>query len=281
MRRVDKKLEDALLATAKNSLLDLSRAINGDARSEPTPIFTVTVILDASQKIEFSPTIISLTQMVNIVSKKMLQTLKCVPRIISAKEAGNRANVALNNLKSNEEGAANNGNDNDGTADDGAAAGDNNNGDSSAVEGAISRKGSMKTYYDMISEDEDILKVLVKIMNGMSSSGAELHKVLSHWDQYRLLWEMDKDAYIRRYAKANKPLSTYEADIQRYRDRQLDVQNEDVSDNISFIEVDYAKLKEMLTAHAIDWQSRLTSLLNANAKEELDSLLCGRACPFH
>ena len=76
-----------------------------------------------------------------------------------------------------------------------------------------------------------------------------------------------------RYAKANRPLSQFEIDIQRYRDQQLDIQQEDVSDNIRFVRVDYSELKSRLVSFAVDWQSRLTSLLNQNAKSDLKDLL--------
>jgi len=71
-----------LRGTAKRSLQDLSRAINGDARSEPQPLFKVSVVLDkGTQKIELSPTIITLTQMVNVISKKLLMVLKKIERL--------------------------------------------------------------------------------------------------------------------------------------------------------------------------------------------------------
>ena len=84
---------------------------------------------------------------------------------------------------------------------------------------------------------------------------------------------MDREAFIRRYAKQTKKLSTFEMDIQKHRDTQLDIQNEDVSDNINFIQVDYSGLKAELIAFATDWQARLTGLLNENAKQILDAVL--------
>merc|ERR1711916_171785 len=86
-------------------------------------------------------------------------------------------------------------------------------------------------------------------------------------------WEMDREAFVRRYAKQTKRLSSFETDIQKHRDTQLDIQNEDVSDNINFIQVDYSLLKGELIAIATDWQGRLTGLLNENAKAILDEIL--------
>jgi dynein heavy chain len=227
---VDKKVEKALRETARRSLLELSRAINGDSRTDPQPLFSVHVVLENSQKIEFSPTIISLTEMVNKVSKYLLMTIKTVPRIFDEK-------------------------------------------DFAKMKHSPGNSGKAKSFFEAISGDDDILKILVNIMNGMSACGSELHKVLSYWDKYKSLWEMDREAFIRRYAKGNKSLGTFESDIQKHRDTQLDIQNEDVSDNINFIQVDYSDLKAKLIAFATDWQGRLTGLLNDNAKEIMNAVL--------
>lgn len=51
------------------------------------------------------------------------------------------------------------------------------------------------SFYNIISNDEDILKIVVQVMNGMSASAAELQKYLSYWDKYKYIWENDKVLY--------------------------------------------------------------------------------------
>lgn len=41
------------------------------------------------------------------------------------------------------------------------------------------------------------------------------------WCRYKKLWDQDKDAYIRRYEKAQKPLSSYEADVSEYMNKEV------------------------------------------------------------
>lgn len=48
------------------------------------------------------------------------------------------------------------------------------------------------SFYSMISNDEDTLKIVVQVMNGMSASATELQKYLSYWDKYKYIWENDK-----------------------------------------------------------------------------------------
>ena len=43
-----------------------------------------------------------------------------------------------------------------------------------------------KTYYEIISDDSDILRIVVQVMNGMSSTAIELQKYLSYWDKYKV-----------------------------------------------------------------------------------------------
>ncbi len=45
-----------------------------------------------------------------------------------------------------------------------------------------------------------------------------MQSFLSFWEKkYKHMWDQgDKEAYIRRYEKAQKPLSSFEADIQKY-----------------------------------------------------------------
>jgi dynein heavy chain len=227
---VDVKIEEALRTTVKRSLQEVSRAINGDAKTEAQPLFKVDVILDSS-RVEFRPTMIHLTQTVNIISKDLITTIVVVPRILESLEQ-----------------------------------------DMDDYKARRRNPEEMQSSYDSISNDDDILKILVQIMNGMSASATELQKYLSYWDKYKPLWEMDKDAFIRRYAKANRPLSQYDIDITRYKEQQQDIQQEEANTTINFIKIDCSVLKTALVKHCVEWQNKLTRLLNDNGCNELSSL---------
>ena len=78
-----------------------------------------------------------------------------------------------------------------------------------------------------------MLKIAVQVMNGMSSTATELQKYLSYWDKYKPIWEMDKESYVRRYAKANRSLKNYNDDVTKYREQQADIQSESITHNIN------------------------------------------------
>ena len=83
---------------------------------------------------------------------------------------------------------------------------------------------------------------------------------------------MDKEAYIRRYAKANRSLKNYNDDVTKYKDQQAEIQQENMTHMINFVQLDCTLLKGHLVAHCQQWQQKLLGLLNQNARQELDYL---------
>jgi dynein heavy chain len=232
---IDRMMEQALKKVVKKSLQELSKAINGDAKTEPQLLFTAHIILDIS-RLSYRPSMVSLTNSVNLVAKDIINGVSVVPRIRSQ------------------------GFDTPPPA---------NEGGYSPV-GRESEK--FKSYYDVIADDPEILKLVVQIMNGMSSTATELQKYLLYWDKYKGLWETDKEAFIRKYSKANRSPSQFDSQIQVYRNDQNDIQNEFSSNVVWFVRVDCNILKETLTNHCLQFQSKLTGLLNQNGYQELKDI---------
>lgn len=57
LEQIDKKMEDALRHTVKRSLQELSRVLNGDNKTEVVPVFTVTINLGKTNRVELKPTV--------------------------------------------------------------------------------------------------------------------------------------------------------------------------------------------------------------------------------
>jgi len=109
-------------------------------------------------------------------------------------------------------------------------------------------------------------------MNGMSSASTEMQKYQSFWDKYKPLWEMDKEAIIRKYAKMKRTLQQYETEIIRYKEQQNEIEKEDSTYAVMFIKVDCTLIKKALVQHCVQWQSKLTGLLNQNALSDLRAI---------
>ncbi len=248
--QIDKLMEQSLKTSVKRSLQDLSKAINGDSKSEPQTLFTVQIVLD-SNRVTFLPSMVNLTHSVNIVAKDIIGTVTVVPRIKSLNFGSDAVSAAPEtNVTFQGDGVP---------ASDGAA----------AAPVAKPEDDKLKSYYEIISDDNDILRIVVQVMNGMSSSATELQKYLSYWDKYKALWEMDKDMYIRKYARSNRPPSQFDIDITRYRTQQGEITSETSTHIINFVRVDCNAMKDALIGHCLQCQNKLTGLLNDNGAEKL------------
>ncbi|POM79920.1 Dynein heavy chain, partial [Phytophthora palmivora] len=180
VERSDKMLEDALRQSVKKSLQELSKAINGDAKTDPRPLFRIHVVLE-DNKVEFKPFMSDLTQMVNTVAKEIFNVISVVPRLVASLPRHH------NNNQTNPENLAVNA---DGKFDSAAAKGEEVRApDTASGEPTGNQKEAMSNtdtadkvdapavvnnFFQSIFNDEEILKVLVHIMNGMSSSATEL-----------------------------------------------------------------------------------------------------------
>ena len=69
--------------------------------------------------------------------------------------------------------------------------------------------------YVVIENDEETRKVQQNIKAGMASNAAHLADYLKRWDGYRDIYEISKDAFIRRYQRLSPPVSSFDGDIQR------------------------------------------------------------------
>ena len=106
----------------------------------------------------------------------------------------------------------------------------------------------------------------------MSSSATELQKYMTYWDKYKALWEMDKEFFIRKYAKSSKTPVQFDNDISRYRHQQGEIISEASNHTINFVRVDCTVLKDGLVGHCLQYQTRLTGLLNQNGAQELQDI---------
>jgi dynein heavy chain, axonemal len=255
---MDGEVEVALRATVKKSLQELARAINGDKKQEPQPLFQIHAVLETS-RVEYKPNMITLTQSVNVVSKEVIGAVAALPRLGDALLAVMTEQLAAAKAAAGKAG---------GDADEAAAS----QARAQSAMSVMSSLGGPESFFEVISNDDDTLKILVQVMNGMSASATELQKYLSYWDKYKPIWEMDKDAFMRRYAKQNRPLVQYDIDITRYREFQYEISQEDVHNTINFIKIGCQELKQSLVQHTLQWQDKLARLLNQNAKRALQAV---------
>ncbi|XP_040887758.1 dynein heavy chain 2, axonemal [Toxotes jaculatrix] len=108
IEKVDHMVEEAFRSNIKCSMKKLSRAINGDNKTSPNPLFKVLVTLQQSTpqttpKVEFSPTLGKLAQIVNIMPQLIstISEFKRLPELLCCKQPqGNPIHI---NIEQDEE----------------------------------------------------------------------------------------------------------------------------------------------------------------------------------
>merc|ERR1711972_707557 len=78
--KVDKKIEESLKKAVKTSLQDLCRALNGDSKTEPSPLFRISAVLD-DIRMDFKPPMNQLKDLLQVVCRDMTMTLTVIPRL--------------------------------------------------------------------------------------------------------------------------------------------------------------------------------------------------------
>ncbi|XP_040202767.1 dynein heavy chain 2, axonemal [Rana temporaria] len=85
-KKMDRLVEEAFRLNIKWSLQELSKAINGDSKTSPSPLFRVMVILQndfpgSTAEVEFSPTLLQLASIVNSVCSEILIAISSFKRL--------------------------------------------------------------------------------------------------------------------------------------------------------------------------------------------------------
>lgn len=218
--KMDRMVEEAFRLNVKWSLQELSRAINGDGKSAPNPLFRVKVVLEGD-KVDFVPTLKQLASIVGSIGSQLTQAISDVRRLPDL----------------------------------------------------LTRKISNKEpIYLVIEKDEETKKIQNIIASGMKENSVNLQKYLTTWDNYREIWEIRKDAFIRRYQKLNPQVSSFDADIARYTEVANNVQTQETVLSIQFVLLDCSPLKFAILGHCTEWQNKFTELLSEIATSRLKEL---------
>ncbi|EDV25795.1 uncharacterized protein TRIADDRAFT_23475 [Trichoplax adhaerens] len=133
-------------------------------------------------------------------------------------------------------------------------------------------KSDKEAIYAIISRDDEIRKIQSAILAGLDTNETHVQNYLAKWDNYRDIWEVNKEAFIRRYQNLNPPVSSFDADIARYTEVANNVSKEETVLNIQFVMLDCSPLKAALHHHCSLWQNKFTTLLSEMATTRLKEL---------
>lgn len=240
IKRMYLMVKEAFRLNVKNSLLELSKVINGDGKSTPNPLFKVNVLLESYEeniptqfgsddkstlvtkyRVNFSPTLEQLAHLVNSICQYHLTD--SISSITKSKYD-------------------------------------------------IFPKKELPIYM-IINNDEEKIKIEQQIAKGMEENAKLLEQYLLTWNNFREIWEINKDIFLLRYEQRNPIVSLFDGDIARYTEVENIIQIQETIQTIQFILLDCSPLKVNLLGHCKVWQNRLTELLLKLATQSLNKLV--------
>lgn len=130
-------------------------------------------------------------------------------------------------------------------------------------------------FYEKISSDPLVLDKVVQIMNKTASNAIEVKKSLLQWDQYKSLWEMDKESFIRRYRRTNQSLESFDRDISAFKERSEEISRANNQSLVRFILLNFKTLKLALIAHSDEFVEKLSSLQATMKPENSGAIVAG------
>ena len=222
------------------------------------------MILDPrTSRINFTPSIVDLTQMVSSVSRSLLESSKNMRRITVGIDPPDTARR--------------------GTA--------NEDEDDHSFFSVISKEDEIiKSFVSIMEGISSVAAEIGKLMSDFDS-------------KYKQIWDMDKEQFVQRMSHSKQGLESFDKHITRYalchsftftltlsmnltlsltltlslwfryKEIEEDILHEESTYNVKFISVDCCDLKKLLVGHCREWQSKLTNLLQKKAETELNDIL--------
>eukprot|EP00656_Telonema_subtile_P031899 TRINITY_DN3494_c0_g2_i1.p1 TRINITY_DN3494_c0_g2~~TRINITY_DN3494_c0_g2_i1.p1 ORF type:complete len:4527 (-),score=1335.50 TRINITY_DN3494_c0_g2_i1:103-13683(-) len=266
VEQIDKQIEAALRSTVKKSLQEISRSIVGDKKHEVKPIFKVNVVLEGV-RVEFRPTMGDLRQMVQQVAKDTIDAISIIPRLIEVIDEPDSDAEDDNEMDEKERERA-------AKQAPKLSAAEILKAEQAKATALASKQRALgkPTFHEVISNDDDFLRIVALIMGGMATNIERMGKELIEWERYKDVWNQDKDRFMQRYAKMTRQLASFDSDITRFRELQAKIQNEDNFRAVFFVLIEFPMIKVALTNHCIEWEAKFLQLLNSISQKELTAI---------
>ncbi|XP_051176804.1 dynein axonemal heavy chain 2 [Leptopilina boulardi] len=100
----------------------------------------------------------------------------------------------------------------------------------------------------------------------------QIQNYLKTWEQFRELWEINKESFIERYEKLNPTVAYFDSDIGQYTELANNVQQQDTMVTVHFVIINCEKLKLSVIDQCFIWQKKFIQLLLRIAEEKINSI---------
>jgi dynein heavy chain len=270
VRQVEANVDLSLRQTVKKSLQRLSYAINGESEKNSqernaAPLFLVNVTMEGvdplTRRPALQPSVQQLIDMVSSINGQLVQVIAVVPLLEETLKAAFARDIEREQQKkAMEEQHATNGTQPD---------------EMEEVEELEEDLALNANYYkDNIQNDKEIEHLIVAVMEGMHQVDSGVEEYIRGWEEkYKTVWNQNKEQFLRRFAhRDDRPVVSFQQEITKYRDYQIQIQNEEPSAIIGYLQLDSAPLKHTLVMECNSWQNSFLDLLHGKAQKHLSGI---------
>ncbi len=280
VRKVDKRIQDALRRSAIVTAQAMSSCINGDpkAQQEVHAMFKLNVLLDG-RRVKLEPSTESLIQTIQRVENEALRCISVFPRMIyslasvTPKATGvqwgedtKQGETADGKAAPATDGKA------DGVADPALAKTLPKDAAATAPQQSYVGSRRVMSFYDTIKADTAVVQIIQRTERGIKTTSKKLSLFLRKYDQYSDIWMLDKRKSVQSWSTKRPALSDFIQNIKIKQNNQSTFQNFDPITDIGFVRLDNNPIKQSLVRHCQQWQGEYTRVLHRFASTELIEL---------
>ncbi|NXE53497.1 DYH10 protein, partial [Casuarius casuarius] len=128
------------------------------------------------------------------------------------------------------------------------------------------------SFYNDISQNPLVIEQAVLITQNVHKLLAYLSNYLNRWKRYRLLWKLDKDIVMEKFAAKKPTCVAFDEKLQFYTKVAQEATQQPLVKDERFIRLQLGPLAYTVQESARGWVISLGKLLNESAREELFSL---------
>ena len=264
-------LFQALLHGTKQALLDVKRRLH----AETHPLFEVSVALRASQ-VALEPDLQEVQEAINAVVRETVSVSKSV-RDWSHSAGTSSAATTANNGAGQPAAAAASAASATG-AGPGAAAGSAsiaglNGGGAHGSGEAAGEDGPAPTFFEYVSRDMDILRIVLLLTGVAKSAKASARTVLSRFAELRWLWSSTRNREYEEFAATRPTLRDYEREFDRFTSIEDSIAYEPEMYRTKFLALHLGRLKGAIVDACGEWKRLYARNLHASTRREMDALV--------
>ncbi|XP_019624088.1 PREDICTED: dynein heavy chain 8, axonemal-like [Branchiostoma belcheri] len=131
---------------------------------------------------------------------------------------------------------------------------------------------TIKNYYKSIAEHKDMQKLVMMLASATNSYREEVTETLDRFSTYKFLWEDDKEEISQAFMAENPILSEFRAEMLRFEDLELEIQDIVPSIKVGAIQLITDPLKTAMLVETKAWKMIYGKKLNEDYKQKMEEI---------